>query len=164
MRIFQNIFGILENSVICNISAFFILNFLYFSIIYFHLLIYLVYFLTRSFYLRTIFSLFSIHLSTYFCTHVVPLIDSFVHPRICCFLSFLCMWLIINLCFIFSIVFLIYCLLILFYSITNYLFINYSFFICRIFFLFLAIYYLFIDLLFIFHSFILLFLHLFCIV
>ena len=75
MRISQNIFGILENSVVCNVSASFVLNCLHLSIICFHLLIRSVHFLTRSSYLRTTFSLFSIHLSTYFCTHVVLLID-----------------------------------------------------------------------------------------
>ena len=75
MRISQNMFGILKNSVVCNVSASFVLNCLHLSIIGFHLLIRSVHFLTRSSYLRTIFSLFSIHLSTYFCTHVVVLID-----------------------------------------------------------------------------------------
>ena len=75
MRISQNIFGILENSVVCNVSASFVLNCLHLSIICFHLLIRSVHFLTRTSYLRTTFSLFSIHLSTYFCTHVVLLID-----------------------------------------------------------------------------------------
>ena len=75
MRISQNIFGILENSVVCNVSASFVLNCLHLSIICFHLLIRSVHFLARSSYLRTTFSLFSIHLSTYFCTHVVLLID-----------------------------------------------------------------------------------------
>ena len=75
MRISQNMFGILKNSVVCNVSASFVLNCLHLSIIGFHLLIRSVHFLTRSSYLRTTFSLFSIHLSTYFCTHVVVLID-----------------------------------------------------------------------------------------
>jgi len=56
-------------------SASFVLNCLHVSIICFHLLIRSVHFLTRSSYLRTTFSLFSIHLSTYFCTHIVLLID-----------------------------------------------------------------------------------------
>ena len=75
MRISQNMFWILKNSVVCNVSASFVLNCLHLSIIGFHLLIRSVHFLTRSSYWRTTFSLFSIHLSTYFCTHVVVLID-----------------------------------------------------------------------------------------
>lgn len=92
------------------------------------------------------------------------LTNPFVHPRVCCFLSFLCMCLFIKLCFVFSHVSLIYCLLISFCSFTNSLFIDYSSFVCRIYSLFLAIYCLSIDLLFIFHSSIFSFLHSFCIV
>ena len=68
------------------------------------------------------------------------LTNPFVHPRICCFLSFLCMCLFINLCFVFSHVSLIYCLLISFCSFINCSLIDYSFFVCRIYSLFLAIY------------------------
>ena len=75
MRISQNMFGILKNSVVCNVSASFVLNCLHLSIIGFHLVIRSVHFLTRSSYLRTTFYLCSIHLSTYFCTHGVVLID-----------------------------------------------------------------------------------------
>ena len=65
-RISQNIFGILDNSVVCNLSVSFVLNCSHLSIICFHLLIRSVHFLNRSSYLRTTFLLHSYLLDFYF--------------------------------------------------------------------------------------------------
>ena len=65
-RISHNIFGILDNSVVCNLSVSFVLNCSHVSIICFHLLIRSVHFLNRSSYLRTTFLLHSYLLDFYF--------------------------------------------------------------------------------------------------
>ena len=81
-------------SVVCNVSASFVLNCLHLSIFCFHLLIRSVHFLTRSSYLRTTFSLFSIHLSIYIflhpCCTIDWLIPLFIHESVASCLSYVC--------------------------------------------------------------------------
>ena len=160
MRVYQNIFGILENSAVCNLPVYFVLNCSHLSITRFYSLTHSVIFLNCSSYLRTTFYCLIIY-----CSFTIEwLIHLFIHESVASCLSYVfCFFInLIMFCFLPCVSYLLFVDFIFLF--INCLFVDYSFFVCRTYALLLAIYCLSIDLLFIFHSYILIFLHSFCIV